>query len=571
VTVSRKLFAILVFVALAPLGVFALTALREHESALGHELDALHRKTAEHGARSTTSALDSAERSMRGLASAIPWAELSGAERDGALVLVYEQHDDIAIASLLDEQGRAVATTTARGEHRPRIAPATLVRFEQAVPGDRTRIAFGAPFELPGEAPLVALVVPVAGPGDAPWSLAIALSLRGVCGELAAAQPPAVTTRLATPAGQLLCGRAGESADVVTTSAPVVNGWVVTVEQPRELAFASLHDVRFHSLLWMLLGVLGAVLAGSVLTQAIRRPLRELTLGAQAIARGNLEHRVTLSGGDEFAALATAFNHMSAEITAWNAELQARVDKRTAELREVEEQLLQSRKLGAVSALGAGIAHEINNPLMGVVGLTQVLLAKRDKLDDKTVKTLTTIEREALRIRDIIERLGSLAQVSVGDAQRLAIHEIVAAVASEHAAEIATKRIELVQSYPRKLPDVFGNAAQLQHAIGQLVDNSLRAMPEGGRLRLEVRTIENDAVAIDVEDSGRGIAPDVIDRIFEPFFTTKDDWHGVGLGLAIVHRIVEAHRGRIRAASKPGLGTTMTVTLPAAARAAHLA
>src|SRR5439155_4742718 len=120
------------------------------------------------------------------------------------------------------------------------------------------------------------------------------------------------------------------------------------------------------------------------------------------------------------------------------------------------------------------------------------------------------------------------------------------------------------------VPRMVANPGQRQHAIGQLLDNSLRAMPGGGTLRVAVRSIENELVAIDVVDTGRGIAPELLDKIFEPFFTTKHDWRGAGLGLAIVHRIVEAHQGRIRAASTPGAGTTMTVTLPAARRAAHL-
>jgi signal transduction histidine kinase len=579
-SVSLKLFLILVFVALVPLGVFAFTALREHEHALDSELTALHRKTAEHGARSTEQAVDSALHTVRGLAAAIPWGELSDEERGGALLLVYEQLDDVAVASLLDGRGAGIGASIYRdraGDPHPRVSTRMLAGFAGAIPlgPARTAPTFGDPVVLAGGEAFVPIAVPVSGTAGATWVLAIALSLRGTCRELAMSTPPGVSTYLEAN-GRVLCG-GPTHGDNLTASVRLAQGWTVVVEQPKATAFASLERVRRQSMLWLGVGVAGALIAGLVLTQAIRRPLRQLAAGAEIVATGNLDHRVTIKSRDEFGAVARSFNRMSgeiakqnAEIRAWNDELQQRVDARTAELKQAQEQLLESRKLGAIAVLGAGVAHEINNPLTGVVGLTQLLLAKRDKLDDKTVKNLTSIEREALRIRDIVDRLSSLAQDSVGDARRLDLIEVVDAAANQHAQQLAASKIEVERSFASSIPAVLGNASQLQHAIGQLVDNSLRAMPSGGRLRLAVRSIEGELVAIEVEDTGRGIAPDVIDKIFEPFFTTKDNWQGAGLGLAVAHRIVAAHQGRIRVSSKLGSGTTMTVTLPAARRAAHL-
>jgi signal transduction histidine kinase len=259
------------------------------------------------------------------------------------------------------------------------------------------------------------------------------------------------------------------------------------------------------------------------------------------------------------------------EIRAWNAELQARVDARTAELKEAQEQLLQSRKLGAIATLSAGIAHEINNPLMGVLGTAQVMLGRSDQLDARTAKRLATIEREALRIRDVVENMQGLAQSSMRDAIRVDMASIVDAVARSRAPQLASAGVQVVRSIDGDIPDVMGNAGQLEHAIAHLVDNSIRAMASGGTLRLAVRCIEGELVTVDVEDSGCGIAPELLDRIFEPFFTTKDNWRGLGLGLALAHRIVEVHNGRLRASSKLGQGTTMTITLPTARRGAHLA
>jgi two-component system, NtrC family, sensor kinase len=578
VSVGTKLLLILVFVALAPLGVFAASALAEHEQALSDELAALHQKTAEHGARMTTKTLAAAQQALRGLAGAIPWSELSAEERAGALLLVYDQLDDIAIVSLLDERGAGIGASLYRDradDRHPRVDVATLGAFARAVPLRRAQ-ATPVLGDVFGNEPMVTLAMPV-GAADAHWVLAVALSLRGACTELALANPPGVATRIEADDGRLLCGSRTASGEVLTATARTSAGWHVVAEQSRDAAFASLRSVRIQSIVWMALGALGAVIAGAVLAQSIQRPLYALTRGAEALAAGDLRHRVTSVARDEIGVLARTFNRMGDEIAkqddeirTWNKELQARVDARTKELRDAQDQLLQSKKLGAIAALGAGVAHEINNPLTGVVGLTQVLLARKDKLDDKTVRSLTSIEREALRIRDIVDRLGTLAQASVADATRIEIAGAVDAALAQHADQIAARGIRVERVFARDVPLVLGNADQLDHVFAQLVDNALRAMPDGGSLKLVTRTIDREAVVVEVIDTGRGIAPEVLDRIFEPFFTTKDHWHGAGLGLAVAHRIVEAHQGSIRAASTVGAGTTMTITFPAAGRAAHL-
>jgi two-component system, NtrC family, sensor kinase len=575
VSVGSKLLLILVFVALAPLGVFASSALAEHERALRDELAALHQKTAEHGARTTTKTLASAQQALRGLAGAIPWGELSDEERAGALLLVYDQLDDIAVVSLLDERGAGIGASLYRDradDRHPRVDVSTLGAFARAVPFARGQIApaLGGVFEVPGSELIVTLAMPVIGTANARWVLAVAFSLRGACAELVAANPPGVTTRIETEDSRLLCGERSASRELLTATARTTEGWRVVAEQPRDTAFASLHSVRVQSIVWMGLGVLGAVIAGAVLAQSIQRPLYALTRGAEALARGDLRHRVTSVARDEIGVLARAFNRMGDEIASWKQELQARVDARTKELKDAQDQLLQSKKLGAIAALGAGVAHEINNPLTGVVGLTQVLLARKDKLDDKTIRSLTSIEREALRIRDIIDRLGTLAQASVADATRIEISGAVDAALAQYGDQITARGIRVERVFARDVPLVVGNVEQLNHVFAQLVDNALRAMSDGGSLKLTTRTIDREAIVVEVTDTGRGIVPEVLDRIFEPFFTTKDHWRGAGLGLAIAHRIVEAHQGSIRAASTVGAGTTMTLTFPAAGRAAHL-
>jgi signal transduction histidine kinase len=582
-SVAGKLVLILAVVAAVPLGVSTVMSLGTYTGELDRQLQQLHARTAQYGVRTTAGTIETTQRTIRGLARTIPWADLSAEERHGALVLVYEQLDDTVIVTLRDAGGGALGEVLhppgTRTTGHPRIPSASLAAFaaaiEPALPGHGWTM--GEPIVTAGHPPLVPMSLAIAGTGGASWTLAIGFSLGGVCNELAATAPAGVTTRLVDAHGHALCGPIMALGDALTASHATARGWSVIAEQPRDVAFASIRRIHVQTVLWIVVGVLAAMIAGFVLTRAIRRPLRRLTAGADALASGALDHRVVVEGDDEFGALAAAFNRMSdeiernaSEIRDWNAELQARVDAQTKDLREAQDQLLQSRKLGAVTALGAGIAHEINNPLMGVLGMTQILLARKDQLDERTVRNLTTIEREALRVRDIVERMSSLARESIGDAVRLDLATVVDAAATANAGKLAAAHVELERAFAPDLPRVFGNATQLEQALSQLIDNSIRAMPGGGHLKLAIRETAGELVTIDVVDTGRGIAPELLDKIFEPFFTTKDDWRGVGLGLTLAHRIVEVHQGRIRASSQLGSGTTMTVTLPAARHGAHL-
>jgi two-component system, NtrC family, sensor kinase len=580
VTVTGKLLAIVVFVAIAPLAVFAFTAMRVHERALDADVLELHRKTAESGAREIEASLDAARRTTGGLVRAIPWAALSAEERRGALELVYQQLEDVAAVTLLDDGGRRLdSVADDAGRHHPPLAAAIADAFVRAIPIADARehgSATGAAIAVADDSPIVPLAFAIPR-GDAPaWTLAVALSLRAACGELHLASSPAIAVRLEDAAGRLLCGEPAPAGELVSASAEAHGGWRVVAEQSREHALASTRSIRDESLVWAVLGAAAAIASGLVLAQAIRRPLRRLAAGSEAIARGDYAHRIGHAAHDEFGALADSFDRMTgelerkdAELRAWNDELQGRVDARTAELKDAQDQLLQSRKLGAMAALTAGVAHELNNPLAGVLGLAQLMRGRSD-LDERAHRSLASIEREATRIRDIVAQMSSLAQDTVSDAVPLDVPQVVAAAIDELGSRLADGQIVVERALGERAPRVRGNAAQLQQALSQLVDNSLKAMPSGGTLRLAVRAIEDELVAIEVADTGRGIAPELLDKIFEPFFTTKDDWRGVGLGLTVAQRIVEAHHGRIRATSRVGAGTTMTITLPVMRRGSHL-
>ena len=299
--------------------------------------------------------------------------------------------------------------------------------------------------------------------------------------------------------------------------------------------------------------------------------------GAARVAGGDLSERVRVQGDTELRELGEAFNRMvfqleerNAEIRKWNEELQARVEERTKELRAAQKQLIRSEKLAAVSSLAAGMAHEINNPLTAVVGLTQVML-KGMKEDDPGYESLKGVEQQAQRIARIVMTLTDLDSTKpFAGHTRVRLHEV-----AEEALRLMEGQIEKAQVQVEPIlnlvPTISGNSSELRQALLHLFQNAVNAMPEGGELRVEIKTIEDGKlVRLRVSDTGVGIPKEEIDRVFEPFYGRKEKWDSVGLGLSQVHRIVEDHQGRIEVESEVGEGTTVTVIFPVSAAGAHL-
>ncbi|HEY2736031.1 MAG TPA: ATP-binding protein, partial [Polyangiales bacterium] len=308
-------------------------------------------------------------------------------------------------------------------------------------------------------------------------------------------------------------------------------------------------------------------------------PLTRLARGAESIAKGDFSVRLAVEGRDELAGVADSFNHMCAEIEArereirnWNEELRMRVDDKTDELKRAQSALLESRKIAAMAALAAGVAHEINNPLTGVIGLTQVLMGRARKHGSSDVELLASIEREALRVRDIVNKMLSLTQVQeTRGLKELRPAELLHEVLNARREQFARAGIEIEETFEADLPSVLGDREQMSHVFEELIDNAIKAMRgRAGQLHVATQAIDGELVKLRIADTGRGIAPEHLDKVFEPFFTTKDDWHGQGLGLTAAYRVIEAHHGTIKLDSRLGLGTTVTIALPIKRQGAHL-
>ncbi|MFC1609744.1 ATP-binding protein [Myxococcota bacterium] len=619
-TLRIKLVVIVLLVATVPLLISAFTGLKLHQRALDDSTTKLQYKVAEHGATLASSFFDTVERTLSLVTSSIQWPALSDAERTGALWLVYRQLPDISAVALLDENGEGLGSSVYRDassvahdlQNHPMATMGLLNAFAERIPFTQAKqrgFAVGEAFaDGDVDQPFLPVAVRVRGADGAPWVVAANLSFGSLCAKLSATTPKGSKLYLVDHSHRATClgkGAAtfqpahdllrlggipeqqrlvrldtGNGGEKVAALSPAKSGWSAVVEQPVAIAFAASHKMRIQTIFWIVLSFVVALAAGLVLTQGISRPVAALVRGALELAKGNFGYRIALLGRDEFGRLSETFNHMGGEIEkrdgeirSWNKELQQRVEDRTQELNEAQAQLLQSQKIAAVTSLGAGIAHEVNNPLAGVIGLVQVVRAKLKKEDGKEemVQILDSVEKEGLRIKSIIRTLLTFSQSYGGEGfARLDLHAVIDDCIKLLDSQTEKERIVIRREYARELPPVLGNRTQLQQVFLNLLNNSRIAMTEGGCLTLTTSVLDDQAVRIAVNDTGKGIAPEHIGKIFEPFFTTKDNWRGEGLGLTLAFRIVEQHHGKIKAKSDLGSGTTMTVTLPAAGNKPHL-
>jgi PAS domain S-box-containing protein len=230
----------------------------------------------------------------------------------------------------------------------------------------------------------------------------------------------------------------------------------------------------------------------------------------------------------------------------------------------LEEQLLQREKLSSIGLLAAGVAHEVNTPLTGVSSYTQMLLGMLAETDPKHA-LLLKVRRQAERATNIVNNLLNFSRT--GDATEFTeidIGRVLDDTLQLLEPQLRGNQIEIIRAYNPDCPQVFGNAGKLQQVFTNLLLNARDAITAGGLIRISTTPAEDHSLAIEVSDSGMGIAPENVAKIYDPFYTTKGVGRGTGLGLAVSYGIVQEHSGHISVESNPGRGTTFRITLPAA-------
>jgi len=307
-----------------------------------------------------------------------------------------------------------------------------------------------------------------------------------------------------------------------------------------------------------LMAVLIASVSSILLARRITNPLQALTRGVAAVGQGDLTQRINIETKDELGELARAFNEMTQQL---------------ARVRDLEDRLRRADRLAALGTMAAGIAHDIRNPLTSILIFSQLMSLHYDDSDVRE-KFNRVVPRELERVQAVIEDMMELARPASVHREPASLNDILSQVLELFESQVEKQGIKVSSEYDLDLPFCMADRKRLHRCFSNLVSNAFQAMPSGGMLTVRTRRIPamifpdtglpdprpEPAIQIAIVDTGQGISADRLSRIFDPFYTTKDK--GLGLGMAIAHRIVEDHRGTIDVQSEVGLGSTFTVCIP---------
>src|SRR5271169_1844535 len=336
----------------------------------------------------------------------------------------------------------------------------------------------------------------------------------------------------------------------------------------------SVAESRRQVLLYTVLAILGvAVLCAAFVQYMLGGPLRALTEGTKRLGSGDLGYQIHLKSSGELQELANSFNTMSCqveeahqEINAWTRTLEERVEQKTRELSGAQEEMLRVERMASIGKLAAVVAHEINNPLAGILTYAKLLkkrVGREPQPNAENISMLDLMESESRRCGEIVKNLMTFARPTSMNREPSDLNAVIDRCVRLVQHQLTLKSIELHLNLNTDLPAVRCDHGQIEQVILALVMNAIDALPNGGNLSLTTRKAANcEGFQIEVRDDVVGMPREVLARMFEPFFTTKEHGRGLGLGLAISRNIVDRHGGRIEVASEPGHGTTFAVTLP---------
>jgi len=304
-------------------------------------------------------------------------------------------------------------------------------------------------------------------------------------------------------------------------------------------------------------------------------PVQQLLQHAKEVGSGNLDAEVKILSRDEMGTLASVMNEMTLglkkshdQLEEWGRTLEKKVAERTQELEQMQAQLVRSEKLASLGELVAGIAHEINNPLTGILVFSSLI--KGDKrLDPALHNDLDTIIQETDRCAKIVKGLLDFARETPPQKAWISLNDILDASLALVRNQAMFQNISIIRDYSEDIPAILADPNQLEQVFINMFLNAGHAMITGGTLRLTTAKAEDSNVVVaKVADTGCGIPEENLAKIFDPFFTTKDT-SGTGLGLSVSYGIINSHGGTIEVESCVGIGTTFTIRLPINPDAAH--
>ncbi len=339
----------------------------------------------------------------------------------------------------------------------------------------------------------------------------------------------------------------------------------------------SLAELKYVQYLNALILVLAVTLfSGAFIWLMVNIPVKKLIRGTEEIRSGNLDYRIQLHSNDEIGMLANSFNTMTDnlrqaqyELKSWAQTLEQRVQEKTEELQRAHANMIQVEKMASLGTLAATVAHELNNPLEGV--LTYAKLLKRkvlqstlpNELKENFVTELSIIADETARCGTIVKNLLLFSRQKIGEFREVNLVEVLSQSFKliDHMLKINNVKLEM--HVRAESPSLIADPSQLEQVFLAIAINAVEAMPGGGTLRVAVHDgREAGFLEISFSDTGVGIAEEDLPHIFEPFFTKKRNGKGTGLGLAVSYGIIERHGGTINVTSRVHEGTTITISLP---------
>jgi len=352
----------------------------------------------------------------------------------------------------------------------------------------------------------------------------------------------------------------------------VVNNWYITAYEPITdindriigILYVGVLEQRYLDieretvLVFLGITLLGAFVSMAlsyVVARRISVPVRKLASAAREVAQGNLETKVEIVSGDELGELAEAFNVMATALKERDERLKDYTTKR----------IIETERLALIGQLSANVAHELNNPLQGIVTYSHLLL-ERLPCEDSTTASIRKIVAQADRCREIIRGLLDFSRQRKPDKTVCSLNSVLVDCVSLVENQASFHNITIEQELQADLPTAVIDPSQIERVIMNMIINASEAMEAGGRLRIATRHDPRlQQIEVEFSDTGHGIPQEHIDKIFDPFFTTKDVGHGTGLGLAISYGIVREHHGTISVESEVGKGTTFLIRLPMSA------
>jgi two-component system NtrC family sensor kinase len=325
--------------------------------------------------------------------------------------------------------------------------------------------------------------------------------------------------------------------------------------------------------------IIASLCVGFFVHRLVYVPLRDLETGARRLSTGDLEQTIPVRSDDELGQLAASFNAMTvalrdshSQLRDWGRTLEQKVAKRTQELRIAEAETARTEKLASVGLLAAGIAHELNNPLTGVLTFTTLL---RKKMPDGSAdaEDLDLVIRETKRCATIIRRLLDFAREKAPEKKFTDLNQVIEDTARIIERPASFRDIEIAMDLDRNLPPVWVDADLIKQVIMNMLVNAQHAIEHEGNITVRSRRLPEPMapepgmepvpmVEISIIDTGCGIPEKNLKRIFDPFFTSKEVGKGTGLGLSVSHGIVKAHGGVIEVESTVGKGSTFRIFLP---------